>query len=211
MTDVETELPEPASRTPEPVDGSRASGLDRPRVSERDPQIVLIRPAPRWPHLELRELWRYRELLITLTWRDIAVRYKQTAVGVAWAIIVPFVTMVVFTLVFGKFANFPSKGVPYPIFTYSALLPWTYFSSAVGLASACLVANKALVTKVYFPRVVLPLSAVSVPIFDFLFASVVLFGMMVWFGVWPSIALVLVPAFLLMALEWWTYHRRITV
>ncbi|MDH4346954.1 MAG: ABC transporter permease [Thermoleophilia bacterium] len=162
--------------------------------------MTVIRPAPRWPHLDVRELWHFRELLFTLAWRDVAVRYKQTAIGIAWAILVPFVTMVVFTLVFGKFANFPSKGVPYPIFAYSALLPWTYFASAVGLSSGCLVNNKPLVTKVYFPRVLLPLSAVSVPIFDFVFASIVLFGMMAWFHIWPSIALLLAPAFLLMAL-----------
>jgi lipopolysaccharide transport system permease protein len=105
----------------------------------------------------------------------------------------------VFTLVFGRFANFPSKDVPYPIFTYSALLPWTYFASAVGLASASLVSNKGLVTKVYFPRVLLPLASVTVPIVDFLLAFVVLVGMMFWFQVWPSAALVLAPLFLAMA------------
>jgi lipopolysaccharide transport system permease protein len=162
--------------------------------------VTLIRPAPRWPHLDVPELWHYRELLGTLVWRDVAVRYKQTAIGVAWAIIVPFLTMVVFTLVFGKFADFPSKGLPYPIFTYSALLPWTYFASSVALSSGCLVANKALVTKVYFPRVLLPLAAVGVPLFDFLFASVVLVGMMAWFNTWPALPVLLAPAFLLMAL-----------
>ncbi len=111
-------------------------------------------------------------------WRDVAVRYKQTSIGVAWAILQPFLTMVVFTFVFGRFANFPSKGVPYPIFTYSALLPWTYFAGAVALASASLVSNRGLVTKVYFPRVLLPLAGVAVPIVDFLLAFVVLVGMM---------------------------------
>ncbi|MDH4113173.1 MAG: ABC transporter permease [Actinomycetota bacterium] len=177
-------------------DGRGSHAPDQPRID----RVTVIRPAPRWPHLDVRELWHFRELLFTLAWRDVAVRYKQTAIGIAWAILVPFVTMVVFTLVFGKFANFPSKGVPYPIFAYSALLPWTYFASAVGLSSGCLVNNKPLVTKVYFPRVLLPLSAVSVPIFDFVFASIVLFGMMAWFHIWPSIALLLAPAFLLMAL-----------
>jgi lipopolysaccharide transport system permease protein len=107
--------------------------------------------------------------------------------------------MVVFTFVFGRFANFPSKGVPYPIFTYSALLPWTYFASAVAVASASLVSNKGLVTKVYFPRVLLPLASVVVPIVDFLLAFVVLVGMMAWFQVWPSPAIVLTPLFLVMA------------
>jgi lipopolysaccharide transport system permease protein len=176
-------------------EASTSAGLD-----DRDAHVTVIRPAPRWPHLDVRELWHFRELLGALVVRDVAVRYKQTAIGVAWAILVPFLTMVVFTLVFGKFADFPSKGVPYPIFTYSALLPWTYFASSLALVSACLTSNKALVTKVYFPRVLLPLAAVTVPVFDFLFASVVLVGMMVWFAVWPSLAVLLAPLFLLMAL-----------
>ena len=163
-------------------------------------RTTVIRPPSRWPHLDLPELWHYRELLLRLAWRDVAVKYKQTAIGVAWAILQPFLTMVVFTLVFGKFANFPSKGVPYPIFTYSALLPWTYFASSVALSSGSVVSNRAMVTKVYFPRVLLPLAGVSVPLVDFLFAFVVLFGMMVWFSVWPSFAILLAPLFLLMAL-----------
>jgi len=146
------------------------------------------------------ELWHYRELLGRLAWRDVAVRYKQTSIGVAWAIIVPFMTMVVFTVIFGKFADFPSKGIPYPIFVYSALLPWTYFASSVATSSSSLVSNKALVTKVFFPRILLPLAGVAVPLVDFCFASIVLFGMMIWFDVWPSLAIVLAPVFLLMGL-----------
>jgi lipopolysaccharide transport system permease protein len=174
----------------------QAEPLER---TERIDRITVIKPAPRWPHLDFRELWHFRELLARLAWRDVAVRYKQTSIGVTWAILQPFLTMVVFTFVFGRFANFPSKGVPYPIFTYSALLPWTYFASAVGLASTSLVSNKGLVTRVYFPRVLLPLAGVTVPVVDFLLASVVLFGMMVWFQVWPSAAIVLAPLFLAMA------------
>jgi homopolymeric O-antigen transport system permease protein len=189
MTGTELEAPE---RPPRLVHGSD-------QESPRDERVTVVKPAPRWPHLDLRELWHYRELLATLTWRDVAVRYKQTSIGVTWAILQPFLTMVVFTFVFGRFANFPSKGVPYPIFTYSALLPWTYFAAAVALASGSLVSNRGLVTKVYFPRVLLPLSGVSVPIVDFLLASVVLFGMMAWFQVWPSAAIVLAPFFLGMA------------
>jgi lipopolysaccharide transport system permease protein len=162
-------------------------------------RVTVVKPAPRWPHLDVRELWHYRELLGRLAWRDVAVRYKQTSIGVAWAILQPFLTMVVFTFVFGRFANFPSKDVPYPIFTYSALLPWTYFASSVALSSSSIVSNRGLVTKVYFPRVLLPLAGVTVPIVDFLLASVVLFGMMAWFDVWPGLALVLAPLFLLMA------------
>lgn len=189
MTDTELESRDLATT----VDAS--TPIAEPRVE----RITVIRPAPRWPHLDLRELWHYRELLARLTWRDIAVRYKQTSIGVSWAILQPFLTMVVFTFVFGRFANFPSKGIPYPIFTYSALLPWTYFASAVALASASLVSNRGLVTKVYFPRVLLPLAGVAVPVVDFLLALVVLFGMMAWFDVWPSTAALLAPLFLLMA------------
>jgi homopolymeric O-antigen transport system permease protein len=167
--------------------------------TQRVDRVTVIKPAPRWPHLDLRELWHYRELLGRLAWRDIAVRYKQTSIGVAWAILQPFLTMVVFTFVFGRFANFPSNGVPYPIFTYSALLPWTYFASAVALASTSLVSNRGLVTKVYFPRILLPLAGVTVPIVDFLLASVVLVGLMAWYDVWPSLAVVFAPVFLVMA------------
>ena len=170
-----------------------------PEITRSD-RTTVIRPAPRWPHLDLSELWHYRELGFRLAWRDVAVRYKQTSIGVLWAILQPFATMVVFTLVFGKFANFPSKGVPYPIFVYSALLPWTYFASSLSTASTSLVSNKPLVTKVYFPRVLLPLAGVFVPLVDLVFASVVLVGMMVWFTVSPSPALALAPLFLLMAL-----------
>jgi lipopolysaccharide transport system permease protein len=190
MTDTELDVRES-------VPAPRAEGSQQAQRVER---VTVIRPAPRWPHLDLRELWHYRELLARLAWRDVAVRYKQTSIGVAWAIVQPFLTMVVFTLVFGKFADFPSKGIPYPIFTYSALLPWTYFASSVALSSSSLVSNRALVTKVYFPRVLLPLAGVTVPIVDFMLAFVVLVGMMAWFSVWPSLAIVLAPFFLLMGL-----------
>ena len=187
----ETELPTRES-VPRPRD---ADGGPPGRI----PRVTTIRPAPRWPHLDLPELWHYRELLFTLAWRDVAVRYKQTSIGVTWAILQPFLTMVVFTFVFGRFANFPSGGVPYPIFVYSALLPWTYFASSVSLSSGSLVSNRTLVTKVFFPRELLPLSGVFVPIVDFLLGLAVLFGMMAWFSVWPTTAIVLAPLFLAMA------------
>jgi len=161
--------------------------------------VTVIKPAPRWPHLDLRELWHFRELAGHLAWRDIAVRYKQTSIGVAWAILQPFLTMVVFTIVFGKFGKFPSNGLPYPIFSYSALLPWTFFASALALSSSSIVSNRGLVTKVYFPRVLLPLEGVAVPVVDFLLALSVLFGMMVWFSIYPVAAIVLAPAFLAIA------------
>ena len=151
MADTELEVRE---RAPAPE-------AEPSQPTQRVDRVTVIRPAPRWPHLDFRELWQYRELLARLAWRDIAVRYKQTSIGVAWAILQPFLTMVVFTFVFGRFANFPSKGVPYPIFIYSALLPWTYFASSVALASSSLVSNRGLVTKVYFPRILLPLAGVD--------------------------------------------------
>jgi lipopolysaccharide transport system permease protein len=189
MSDTELEVREQAP--------SLLAGPSQP--AQRVDRVTVIRPAPRWPHLDLRELWHFRELAGALTWRDVAVRYKQTSIGVAWAILQPLLTMVVFTFVFGRFANLPSNNVPYPIFSYSALLPWTFFASAVALAAGSLVANRGLVTKVYFPRILLPLAGTTVPIVDFLLALTVLFGMMAWFDVWPSAAIVLAPFFMLMA------------
>ena len=195
--DSAVDAPAPIADSPELPVAEPSNPVAPDRLA---PRVTVIRPAPRWPQLDVPELWHYRELLFRLAWRDVSVRYKQTSIGVVWAILQPFVTMIVFTLVFGMFADFPSNGVPYPIFTYSALLPWTYFAGSVALSSASVVSNRTMVTKVYFPRVLLPLAGVTVPIVDFAFASVVLFGMMVWFGVWPSAAIVLAPAFLFMAL-----------
>jgi lipopolysaccharide transport system permease protein len=174
--------------------------VDTPVTEDREStRVSVIKPAARWPHLDVPELWHYRELLFRLAWRDVAVRYKQTSIGIAWAILQPFLTMVVFTLVFGKFANFSSNGLPYQIFVYSALLPWTYFASSVALSSASVVSNRTMVTKVYFPRVLLPLAAVTVPVVDFVFASAVLVGMIFWFQAWPTWAVILAPGFLFLA------------
>jgi lipopolysaccharide transport system permease protein len=162
-------------------------------------RLIVIKPAPRWPHLDVREFWHYRELFAMLVWRDIKVRYKQTSIGVAWAIVQPLMLMIVFTLVFGKFARFGSEGLPYQVFTYSGLLPWTYFAAALALSSASVVSNVNLVTKVYFPRVFLPFAASAVPAIDFLLAFVVLLGLMAWYGVGVGAAIVLLPAFLALA------------
>ena len=148
----------------------------------RPDRVTVIRPARRWPHLDFRELWHFRELLGRFIWRDVKVRYKQTLIGIAWVILQPFLTMVVFTLIFGKFAKFPNQGQQYPVFVYSGLLLWsTYFQSSVVGASNSLVANVPLVTKVYFPRVLLPAAAVLVPIVDFIMASTVLVGLMQYY------------------------------
>lgn len=189
------------TETEAPTRPGAAEALPEPGLEPvRAPRVTVIRPATRWPHLDFVELWHFREVLWTLTWRDIVVRYKQTSIGVAWAILQPLLTMIVFTLVFGRIGGFQSKGLQYQVFVYSALLPWTYFASSLSNSSASIVANKALVTKVYFPRVLIPIAAVCVPIVDFLFASVILVGLIFWYSAWPSAAIVLAPFFLLMAL-----------
>jgi lipopolysaccharide transport system permease protein len=176
----------------------QSSGDDPQRRSER---IFVIRPAPRWPHLDFGELWHYRELLGTFVWRDIKVRYKQTFLGVTWAILVPVFTAAVYVIVFGKFAKFPSGLTPYPTLVYAGLLPMQYFTSSLNGSSISLVSNANLVTKVYFPRVLLPLAAVSTPIVDFLLGMLVLLGLMAKYGTWPSgPQVVLAPVFILLAL-----------
>lgn len=164
----------------------------------RDDRVTTIRPATRMPHLNVRELWHYRELAGTFVWRDLKVRYKQTFIGVAWAILQPFTTMVIFTLIFGRFADFPSDGLPYPIFVYSGLLPWTYFASSLNGASSSIAGNASLVTKVYFPRVLLPLASIITPAVDFVLAFSVLIGMMFWFDVSLAATAVFLPFFLLL-------------
>ena len=161
---------------------------------------IVIEPSRGWIGLKLRELWEYRDLLFFLAWRDISVRYKQTILGAAWAIIQPFFSMVVFSLFFGRLAQIPSDGVPYPIFSYAALLPWTYFSSAMSSSSNSLVGSANLLTKVYFPRLVIPLASVIPPAVDFAIAFVVLLGMMAFYGIAPTWNVLWLPAFLLLAL-----------
>jgi lipopolysaccharide transport system permease protein len=159
--------------------------------------VFVIRPASRWPHLDISELWHYRELLGTFVWRDVMVRYKQTFLGVAWALLVPIFTAVIYVVVFGKFAKFPSGNLPYPILVFSGLLPMQYFTSALTGSSTSLVANVNLVTKVYFPRVLLPLAAVIVPVVDFLLGMIVLLGLMVRYDTWPGgPKVVLAPLFI---------------
>jgi homopolymeric O-antigen transport system permease protein len=148
-----------------------------------DEPLFSITPQRGWVDLNLRELWAYRELLYFLTWRDIKVRYKQTVLGVAWAILQPVVSMLLFTLFFGKLAHMPSDGIPYPIFAYAGLLPWTFVSNGVSGAGDSLVGSAALVTKVYFPRLVIPCAAVCAALVDFAIAAVVLFAMMIGYGV----------------------------
>ncbi|MDQ4075591.1 MAG: ABC transporter permease [Chloroflexota bacterium] len=158
-----------------------------------------IEPSRGWVSLKLDELWEYRELLYFLTWRDIKVRYKQTVLGAAWAIIQPFFTMVVFSLFFGKLAQVPSDGIPYPIFSYAALVPWTFFANGVTLSSNSLVGSANLIKKIYFPRLTVPLASVLSGVVDFLLAFLVLLGMMVFYGIVPTVNVIWLPLFLLLA------------
>jgi lipopolysaccharide transport system permease protein len=162
--------------------------------------MVVIRPSRGWISLQLRDLWEYRELLYFLTWRDIKVRYKQTVLGAAWAIIQPFFTMVVFSLFFGKLAKMPSDDIPYPIFSYAALVPWTFFANGLSQSSTSLVSSANLIKKIYFPRLVVPISAVISGGVDFILAFAVLLGMMLFYGIVPTAAVVWLPLLLLLAL-----------
>jgi ABC-type polysaccharide/polyol phosphate export systems, permease component len=159
-----------------------------------------IAPSKGWVPLKLRELWEYRELLYFLVWRDIKVRYKQTALGASWAIIQPFFTMVVFSLFFGHLGKIPSDGIPYPIFAFTALVPWTFFASGLGQSSNSLVGSGSLITKVYFPRLIIPLASVFSGIVDFLIAFGVLVAMMLYYGIVPTLNVFYLPLFLLLAL-----------
>ncbi len=146
-----------------------------------------------------RDLWRYRELFYFLAWRDILVRYKQTVIGIAWALIRPFLTMVVFTVVFGKLANLPSQGAPYPILVFSAMLPWQFFSNSLSESSNSLINNANLISKVYFPRLVVPTSAVVVSFVDFMISGIILIGLMAWYDFVPSWRILMLPVFVVIA------------
>jgi lipopolysaccharide transport system permease protein len=169
----------------------------RMTTTPSDYPVTTIKPAERRLMPEFRELWRHRHLALLFAWRDVKVRYKQSLIGIAWAVLQPFITMVVFTLIFGKFANFPSQGLPYQVFVYAGLIPWTFFASSLGLTAGSVVTNRVLVQKVYFPRLVLPLSSVLVPLVDFFFSFLVLLGIMLWFDVSIQATAILAPLFLL--------------
>ena len=167
--------------------------------SRSDFPTFFIRPPNGWISIGLRELWEYRELLYFLTWRDIKVRYKQTALGAAWAIIQPLFMMGVFSVFFGKLGRIPSDGVPYPIFAYCALLPWQLFAHSLTESGNSLVSNERLITKVYFPRLIVPISAVLGGVVDFVIAFTILLLMMAYYHITPTIAIVTLPLFLLLA------------
>src|SRR5262245_7493146 len=176
------------------------SAIDENALRERyfgHEHVTVIERVGGWRSLDLRELWAYRELLFVLMMRDIKVRYKQTVLGAAWAILQPFMSMVVFTIFFGRLANMPSDGYPYPVFVYSALVPWTFFANAISSSSNSLVGSAHLVSKVYFPRLIIPLSAIGVGIVDFGVAGSILLAMMLFYGVGWSLNLLMAPVLLL--------------
>jgi len=160
---------------------------------------MTLEPSSGFLRLKLRDVWAYRELLYFLVWRDVKVRYKQTALGAAWAILQPVMTMVVFSVFFGRLAKVPSDGIPYPVFAFAALLPWQLFAYALSESSNSLVSNQNLITKVYFPRLVIPMSAVLAGLVDFAVAFVILLGMMRYYGIVPTAAIALLPLFVLLA------------
>jgi homopolymeric O-antigen transport system permease protein len=162
-------------------------------------QNVIIIEAGRTERHYWRDLWRYRELFFFLAWRDILVRYKQTVIGILWALGRPLITMLVFTLVFSKLAKLPSEGVPYPILIFAALLPWQFFSGAFSGAGESLVSNASMISKVYFPRMVVPASAVIVSFVDFLISGVILVGLMIWYGFAPNLNMFALPLFIFVA------------
>ena len=170
------------------------------KVDEEVPHIH-IEPTHGWVSLKLDELWQYRELLYFLVWRDVKVRYKQTVLGAAWAIIQPFFTMVVFSVFFGELAKVPSDGIPYPIFSYAALVPWSFFSQGLGQASNSLVGGARLIKKVYFPRLAMPIATVLSGTVDFVLAFIVLLVLILAYGIVPTINVLFLPLFLLLALS----------
>lgn len=183
--------------------------IDQSSAAQKSQETVLfIRPSSGWSALNLKELWHFRELVYFLTWRDVKVRYKQTALGAAWAILQPFLTMVVFTIFFGRLAKVPSDNVPYPIFAYTALLPWGLFTKALTDAGRSLVAHRSMITKIYFPRLSIPIASVLGGVVDFALAFIVLIGMMLYYNYAPNSgyqvqltqAFFTLPLFLLLAI-----------
>jgi lipopolysaccharide transport system permease protein len=167
------------------------------KMTDSKPELTI--EAGRTEKQYWRDIWNYRDLFYFLAWRDILVRYKQTAIGVAWALIRPFLTMVVFTIVFGNLAKLPSQGVPYPILVFSAMLPWQFFANSLSECSNSLISNSNLISKVYFPRLIVPISAVVVSFVDFMISGMILIGLMAWYNFVPSWRILLLPLFVAIA------------
>lgn len=163
-------------------------------------RVTMIRPSSGLFDLDLGAVWRYRELLYFLVWREVKIRYKQAALGVAWAVVQPLFTVLIFTTIFGIFARFPSDGLPYPVFALAAVLPWTYFAEALRRGATGLVADADLVRKIYFPRLIIPIAGVTSPLVDFLFGMLILVGVMFWYGIAPAWTILLLPFWLFITL-----------
>jgi lipopolysaccharide transport system permease protein len=161
---------------------------------------LIIRPRKGWAFPDLREVWEYRELVYFFAWRDVKVRYKQTVLGAGWAVIQPFFTMIVFTIFFGNLAKIPSEGVPYPIFSYAALVPWTYFGNALTQSSSSMVTNRQIITRVYFPRIIIPIGVMLSGLVDFSISFLVLLGMMVYYQIIPTVAIMFLPLLVLLSM-----------
>lgn len=173
--------------------------LKSTEVHSIDSAVLVIEPSRGWVTLKLSELWLYRELLYFLAWREVKVRYKQTAIGVAWAVVQPLFTMLLFSLFFGRLAKVPSDGIPYPLFILAALVPWNFFANGLAQSANSLVGNSNLITKVYFPRLVIPVSSILSGVFDFLIALALLVALMLFYGDAPRLTVLWLPAFLLLA------------
>jgi lipopolysaccharide transport system permease protein len=173
--------------------------IESSTLAKQDEEITLIKPSKGWGSLNLRELWVYRELIYFLTWRDLKVRYKQTALGAGWAILQPVLSMIVFSIFFGGLLNVDSGDVPYPIFSYAAILPWGVFAKALNDTGRSLVSNRAMLTKIYFPRMVIPLASVFSSLADFLIAFIVMLGLMYYYQIAPTSNIWTLPLFLLLA------------
>lgn len=170
------------------------------QVQDPTPPTLIIRPPRKWVPVDLHEIWDYRELLISFTMRDIKIRYKQTVLGFLWAIIQPLFMMVIFTIIFGGFAKIPSDGIPYPLFSFAALLPWMLFSEGLTRSTMSMVANANIMTKVYFPRLIMPISGILSPLVDFVVSFSILILMMAYYGFVPTINVVFLPLLILLAL-----------
>ena len=169
-------------------------------VQESTVPTLIIRPPRKWVPVDLHELWAYRELVTSFTLRDIKLRYKQTGLGIAWAVLQPLLTMVIFTVFFGGLAKIPSDGVPYPLFVLAALLPWMLFAEGLTRSTTSMVTNSNIMTKVYFPRLIMPLSSILSPLVDFAVSFIILIAMMVYYGFVPTVNIIFLPVFLLLAL-----------
>lgn len=169
-------------------------------VQEASVPTIVIRPPRKWVPVDLKELWAYRELITAFTLRDVKLRYKQTGLGIAWAVLQPLLTMVIFTIFFGGLAKLPSDGVPYPLFVLAALLPWTLFSEGLTRSTTTMVTNSNIITKVYFPRLIMPLSSILSPLVDFAVSFIILLAMMVYYGFVPTVNILFLPVFLILAL-----------